>query len=133
LTAIQITHAILKAIESIDITAEIITPPSAIHQQLSFTTINTTLTGESPLSRTFNKIYPTGKQNWYGNLWFTGDQQFPSIRKNKSFKEAMHNLGKTTIVLNNINANPPTEIGLNHKRLLNHSCQANVLHFNKIS
>jgi hypothetical protein len=74
LTSIKISHAILKSIQSIDITTEIITPPSAIHQQPSFTTINTTLTEETPQSRSFNKIFTTKKPNWNGKLMFTGDQ-----------------------------------------------------------
>lgn len=56
----------LKAIQHIDITAEILTPPSSLHQQLSFTTINSTLSGETPQSRTGGKLFVTDKQKWYG-------------------------------------------------------------------
>jgi hypothetical protein len=45
-------------------------------------------------------------------MGITGNQSFPSIWKNKSFNDVMNSLGKTTIILNNIDTNPPTEIGV---------------------
>lgn len=117
---IQIANVLLKAIQQVDGTTEILTPSSNLHQRLSFTTINPTLSGDIPQNRTFSKIFSTEKQNGYGSLWFTSDLSFPSIGKNQSFKTDINVLGRTTIILNNINANPPPEIGFFIHQLVRH-------------
>jgi hypothetical protein len=55
LTAMKIAYALLKGIQHIDITVEILTPPTSLHQPLSFTIIHITLHGETPPSCTFQK------------------------------------------------------------------------------
>lgn len=111
ITSYKISHSFLKAIQLTDITAEILTPPHAAQQRLSFTTLNLTVDENAPQNRTYTKLFSTNKLNWYGNLWFTGNVPFTAIRKTKTFKDEVQNLGRTTFILNSINANPPTELG----------------------
>jgi hypothetical protein len=94
-----------------DPAAELLTSPTNDKPRLSFTTFNTSLQGNVPQGRTYHKLFKPDKDNWYGNLWIITDIPFPSFRKNKTTKDSLNQLGKITLIINNPDANTPTEVG----------------------
>jgi hypothetical protein len=83
--------------------------------------VNASLQGEIPQARTYHKLHKTDKNNWYGNVWLTSNVPFPSIRKIKNTKDLLNQLGKITLILNNIESNPPTEVGFFIHNLVQHN------------
>jgi hypothetical protein len=105
ISSIQRANTIVKSIQNIDALAEIMTSPNEHQQRLSFSTINTTgtLKGNAPQGRTYSKLFSTDKLNWNGKLWFTSDLNFSTIQNTLNFGEDINCLGKTTVIMNNIN------------------------------
>jgi hypothetical protein len=69
-------------------TFNLLTSPANDKSRLSFTIINTSLTGEVSQALTYQKVYKTDKNNWYGNFWLTSVIAFflhSEIQKHKRF------------------------------------------------
>lgn len=132
LSALFIDHVLLKASQLHDPSAELLTSPATDKPQLSFTEINTSLNGDIPQARTYNKIFKTDKNNWYGNFWITSDIAFTLIVKQKHTKDLWNQLGKVTMIINDINANPPTETGFFIHHLVRHDTVLSKCHLQNI-
>jgi hypothetical protein len=109
----SLTEHILQAFIKGDQNTRLLSIPSKSYQQLAIKSIY--LENNNIFISNYNRytscLETTNKGNIYGNLWFTSDTPYPTLKRSIKFRRHISTKFNIYFNINSLNTKTPTEIG----------------------
>jgi hypothetical protein len=124
LTIESLTEHILQSFIKGHKNTKLLSTPSKSYQQLAVQSIYLDDNNETLIDnhhRYTSCLEINNKGNIYGNLWFTIDIPYPTLKRSTGFRLQIYKIFNIYFNINNLNTKTPTEIGYFIHRIVRHN------------